>query len=85
MKIKTGLWKKQSKKGTNYYSGKVVIEDKEYNLAIFKNNKEKDTQPDLMLYIEEKEKEKKSLTIDEVVYSDFGKDIENIKDEDLAF
>lgn len=85
MKIKTGLWKKESKKGTNYYSGKIKLGDKEYNLAIFKNNKEKDTQPDLMLYLNEKEVEKTSYTKDEVVYADFGNSTDEISDEDLAF
>ena len=30
MEIKTGLWKKQSKKGNTYYSGKIEIEGKTY-------------------------------------------------------
>ena len=77
MKEKTGLWKKQSKKGNNYYGGKIKIGDKEYSLALFKNNKNKDNQPDLTLYVEEIKKEKKSYTLDEMVY--------DVKDEDLAF
>lgn len=87
MKIKTGLWKKQSKKGNNYYSGKIKIGNKEYNIALFKNEKSKETSPDLMLYIEEKQKEKTSYTVDEVVYDkNFGKDIDNeITDDMIAF
>ena len=85
MKEKTGLWKKQSKKGNSYYGGKIKIGDKEYNIAVFKNNKEKDTQPDLMLYLNEKEVEKTSYTTDEIVYEDFGNSTNEISDEDLAF
>lgn len=76
MKNKTGLWKTESKNGKNYYKGKIKIGEKEYNIAIFKNEKSKDTQPDLTLYFEEKtqEKEKTSFTPDELVH-----------DDDLAF
>ncbi len=86
MKEKTGLWKKQSKKGNSYYGGKIKIGDKEYTIAVFKNNKEKDTQPDLMLYLNEKEVEKTSYTVDEIVNSEeFAKGTEEITDEDIAF
>lgn len=86
MKEKTGLWKKQSKKGNDYYSGKIKIEGQEYTIALFKNNKNKDTQPDLMLYLNKAEKEKTSFTVDEIVNAEeFGKGTEEIKDEDIAF
>lgn len=87
MKEKTGLWQTKSKNGKNYYKGKIKIGDKEYTLALFKNEKNKETSPDLMLYVEEKQKEKKSYTVDEVVYDkNFSKDTSNeITDDMLAF
>lgn len=81
--MKTGLWKKQSQKGVNYYNGKIKIGEKEYNIRIFKNVKDKETSPDLMLYIDEKEQEKRSYTVDEIAH-DFGKDVE-IDESELAF
>lgn len=89
MKTKTGLWQTKSQKGDNYYKGKIKIGDKEYSIALFKNNKKQESSPDLMLYVEEKEKkeqEKKSYTIDEIVNSEeFAKGTENIQDDDIAF
>lgn len=87
MKEKTGLWKTESKKGNSYYKGKIKIEGKEYTLAVFKNeNKKSETSPDIMLYVEEKQKEKTSYTVDEIVNSEeFGNGTENISDDDLAF
>lgn len=49
--IKTGLWKKESSKGTTYYSGKLKIGDKEYQLTLFKNNKTNEKQPDLNILV----------------------------------
>lgn len=89
MKEKTGLWKRKSKKGNDYYSGKLRIAAEEYSIALFKNDKDKDSQPDLMLYInkiEDIKKEKTSYTVDEIVNSEeFAKGTEDISDEDLAF
>ena len=36
---RAGLWQKKSSKGTTYYSGKLKLENKEYQLTLFKNNK----------------------------------------------
>ena len=49
--IKTGLWKKESSKGTTYYSGKLKLGDKEYQLTLFKNNKTNEKQPDLNILV----------------------------------
>ena len=49
--IKTGLWKKESSKGTIYYSGKLKLENKEYQLTLFKNNKTNEKQPDLNILV----------------------------------
>ena len=84
--MKTGLWKKQSQKGTNYYNGKIKIGEKEYTIRIFKSDKSKEKSPDLMLYLDEKEEEKKENLLDDKVFKDFGDSLENnITDEDLAF
>lgn len=45
------LWKKTSSKGTTYYSGKLKIGDKEYQLTLFKNNKTNEKQPDLNILV----------------------------------
>ena len=47
MEIRVGLWKKTAKSGTTYYAGKVTIDNKEYQLTLFKNNKQTEKQPDL--------------------------------------
>ena len=85
MKEKTGLWQTKSKNGKNYYKGKIKLGDKEYTIALFKNEKKQDKSPDLMLYIEEKQKEKTSYTVDEIVNGDFIKDTEEIPDSEIAF
>ena len=46
-----GLWKKESNKGTTYYSGKLKIGEKEYQLTLFKNNKTNEKQPDLNILV----------------------------------
>lgn len=49
--IKVGLWQKKSSKGTTYYSGKLKLGDKEYQLTLFKNNKTNEKQPDLNILV----------------------------------
>lgn len=49
--IKTGLWKKESSKGTTYYSGKLKLGEREYQLTLFKNNKTNEKQPDLNILV----------------------------------
>lgn len=62
--IKTGLWQKKSSKGTTYYSGKLKLENKEYQLTLFKNNKTNEKQPDLNILIRDSinTQEKQKLT-----------------------
>ena len=45
------LWKKESSKGNTYYSGKLKLGDKEYQLTLFKNNKTNEKQPDLNILV----------------------------------
>ena len=88
MTNKVGLWKKQSKKGTSYYSGQIKIEDKEYWIRLFKNTKENDNQPDLQLYLDEKEEVVKNPIqsgLDDQIFKEFGKKIELKENGDLAF
>jgi hypothetical protein len=63
-----GLWKKESKDGATYYSGKLSYST---NILLFPNKyKQGEKDPDLILYIgkaEKKEKEKKSAPITEDV------------------
>ena len=49
--FRCGLWKKESSKGTTYYSGKLKIGEKEYQLTLFKNNKTNEKQPDLNIIV----------------------------------
>lgn len=86
MEYKTGLWKKTSKKGNEYYTSKIKINNKEYKITLFENKrKENEKQPDYNLILESKEQEKKSTATDEQVYADFGNEVNSISDEDLAF
>ena len=45
------MWKKESSKGNTYYSGKLKIADKEYQVSLFKNNKTNEKQPDLNIIV----------------------------------
>jgi hypothetical protein len=49
--FRAGLWKKESSKGNTYYSGKLKIGEREYQLTLFKNNKTNEKQPDLNLIV----------------------------------
>lgn len=53
--INTWVWKKTSQKGLNYLNGAIEIDGKEYWVNIFKNNKQKDIQPDYNLVLNPKE------------------------------
>lgn len=94
---RAGLWKKQSEKGTIYYSGKIKIGTQEYQLTLFKNNKTNEKQPDLNILVRDninsQEKEKQSnkgqknseLGQDNTqVYAEFG-DLTEIDENMLAF
>jgi hypothetical protein len=87
MELKTGLWKKQSKKGNSYYSGKIKIEDKEYWVRLFKNNKENEKQPDLNLILDkdiEVPKNPSQDALDDQIFKEFGEKVE-IEESELAF
>lgn len=87
MEIKTGLWKKQSKKGNSYYSGRIKIEDKEYWVRILKNNKENEKQPDLNLFLDkvvEMKANPNQDALDDQIFKEFGDKID-IQESELAF
>lgn len=45
------LWKKTSNSGLAYYSGKIKIDGKEYELVCYANkDKKSDNQPDVRIY-----------------------------------
>lgn len=73
---KSALWEKKSEKGTTYFNGKIKIENKEYRITLFKNNKQNEKQPDFNIIIRENEKKKASSSD----YEEFGKML-NIDDE----
>ena len=86
---RTGLWKKESSKGNTYYSGKLKIGDKEYQVSLFKNNKTNEKQPDLNIIVrdsinkQEKQVEQKTY-LDDEVFKEFGESID-ISESELAF
>ena len=50
--LNTGLWKKQSKKGLNYYNGSIVINGVKYWISLFNNTKKQtEKHPDLNLLL----------------------------------
>lgn len=79
------LWKKTSSKGNTYYTGKLKIGDKEYQVTLFNNNKTSDKSPDFNLIVrdsvisQENQKQvqnvpenKSSKELDDKVFEDFG-------------
>lgn len=62
--IKIGLWKKESKNGNIYYSGKTTIAGKECYVTMFDNreNKKNEKAPDFNISIKEKVVESKVIT-----------------------
>ena len=94
MEIKTGLWKHESKKGNKYCSGKFKLDDKEYYLTLFNNNKkDNEKAPDFNLIIRDSintQEEIKTVEIppkndlDDQIFADFGSKIE-FSENDLPF
>ena len=83
--MKTGLWIKTSEKGTQYASGKIKIEDKEYKVVLFKvGEKKTEKSPDFNIILEEVKQKKEHKNTNEEIFAEFG-EITEIKDEDLAF
>lgn len=75
MEYKTGLWKKQSEKGTTYFNGKIKIGEQEYRITLFKNNKQKETQPDLNIIIREYTPKEQPNKADISVFEEFGEQV----------
>lgn len=77
MEYKTGLWKKQSEKGTTYFNGKIKIGEQEYRITLFKNNKQKEKQPDLNIIIRENAQKNENIVqkADTSVFEEFGEQV----------
>lgn len=83
--IKTGLWIKESKKGTKYFSGSLKLDGKEYYLTMFKNNKNNEKQPDYNLILRSKEQvEEKQIDAYEQMGQQVQEEIE-LDDASLPF
>lgn len=55
---RTGLWVRETKNGKKFMGGLLKIDEKEYSIRIFKNEKkEKNTQPDYNLFFDLKEEQ----------------------------
>lgn len=90
--IKTGLWQKKSSKGTTYYSGKLKLGEREYQLTLFKNNKTNEKQPDLNILVRDSintqekqklvEKGQKNSELEQVKSKE--KDTDPLRDEVFA-
>lgn len=92
-----GLWKKESSKGNTYYSGKLKIGDKEFQVSLFKNNKTNEKQPDLNIIVRDSintqgnQKQtqntlKNSVREDDTqIYENFGNQLEFEFDDDMPF
>lgn len=82
MEIKTGLWKKKSKKGNTYCSGKFNLNGKDYYLTLFNNDKKgNEKAPDFQLFIRDSintQEQTKSVEIppkiepSKNIYEEFG-------------
>jgi len=61
------FWKKESKAGKVYYSGNIEIAGNKIPLVMFENTrKEKETQPDLQIFISEPRKGTAKIIKEEV-------------------
>ncbi|MDB4314594.1 DUF736 domain-containing protein [bacterium] len=50
------LWKRQSKANNPYYSGKLEVDGKKYEVVCFPNtNKKEDKHPDVRIYLSEQQ------------------------------
>lgn len=97
---RTGLWKKTSKNGIKYCTGKLKIGDKEFQVTLFNNDKKgNEKAPDFNLILrngdinQETQKQSENVTIntekknDEDIYAQFGNSmtIDDITDSDFPF
>ena len=90
MEIKTGIWKKTSKKGNTYCSGKFKLNGKDYYLTLFNNDKKgNEKAPDFQLFIRDSintQEEQKSVEIPPKiepstnVFAEFGDMVANDDD-----
>ncbi len=87
------LWTKQSKSGSNYYSGYAKIDNKEYEVVLFDNTSDNGKAPVLKGKIKDKidKSTDKNENVGEFVknkqdeaFLDFGNTIE-LQDSDIAF
>lgn len=70
-KIKTGIWKRKSKKGIDYLSGVLKLNDNKYSIALFVNdNKISSKSPDYTMYVEEIDKKDAQLSDDSISSTD---------------
>lgn len=44
------LWLRTSKQGNKFYTGKISVDGKDYNIVVFKNKNKKGQQPDLKIF-----------------------------------
>lgn len=66
MKKVGGLWFRESKDGKVYMSGKVLLDGLETEIVVFSNErKEKETQPDKLIYLSEKKTPEPQLKVTE--------------------
>ena len=88
MEIKIGIWKKTSKKGNTYCSGKFNMNGKDYFITLFNNDKKgNEKAPDFQMFIRDsintkeevktveippKIEEKKEEYTTDDVFADFG-------------
>lgn len=87
---KGSLWKKQSKKGTWYYSGNTTIDNHDYKVSMFENDKKgNENRPDFNLVFEEpKQQIQESPKQENDPFQDFAnenKDEVELSDLDLPF
>jgi hypothetical protein len=87
--IRTGLWIKDSKKGTKYMSGTLKLDGKEYYLTMFKNNKNNEKQPDYNLILRSKEQVEEKQEEKQIdAYEQMGKQVQEeieLDDASLPF
>ena len=90
MEIKVGIWKKTSKKGNTYCSGKFNLNGKDYYLTLFNNDKKRNEKaPDFQLFIRDSINTQESEKVVEIppkiepstnVFAEFGDMVANDDD-----
>lgn len=81
---RSGLWKKQSSKGTKFCSGKIKIGTNEYQILLFNNDKKgNDKAPDFNLIVRDSQEIQEQPKEQVDPFKAFGDKIE--LDEDIPF